>query len=91
MLCTAVVAAWSGQLIFDMFIFLLTLIRSLRIRKHQSRSISDILLRDGMCFEVSFSPDLPYWIIRCTVLRVSQSWVESIISSMKRHDLGQCV
>ena len=46
-------AAWSGQLIFDIFIFLFTLIRSLRIRKQATRSIADILLRDGAPVELA--------------------------------------
>ncbi|KAL4073434.1 hypothetical protein J3A83DRAFT_4411168 [Scleroderma citrinum] len=43
-------AAWSGQLAFDVVVFLLTLVRSLRIRKEGSRSIVDILLRDGSLY-----------------------------------------
>ena len=83
-LCTAVTTAWGGQFVFDMFIFLLTLIRS-QPEEHGVRNISDIFLRDGMCFEVNLSPDLPYWIIRCIVLRVSRGWVDSVISSMMCH------
>ena len=40
--------AWSAQLVFDTFIFLLTLMQSLRIRKERSRSIVEIILRDGV-------------------------------------------
>ena len=54
-LCTDIAIAWSGQLGFDMFIFFLTLVRSLRFRSEQSRSVSDILLRDGLSFELGFS------------------------------------
>jgi len=42
--------AWSAQLSFDIFIFLLTLVRSLRIRNERSRGTIDILLRDGVSF-----------------------------------------
>ena len=44
--------AWSVQLLFDIFIFLLTLMRSLYIRKEGSRGIIEILLRDGVSFEL---------------------------------------
>jgi len=44
--------AWSTQLVFDTFIFLLTLMRSLHIRKERSRSIVEIILRDGVSFEL---------------------------------------
>ena len=46
-----IAAAWGGQLIFDMCIFILILVRSLRIRREWSRSISNVLLQDGMYFE----------------------------------------
>ncbi|KIM63142.1 hypothetical protein SCLCIDRAFT_1214447 [Scleroderma citrinum Foug A] len=42
--------AWSAQLVFDTFIFLLTLMRSLRIWRERSRSIIEILLRDGSLY-----------------------------------------
>lgn len=42
------VAAWSGQLIYDFVIFLLTLVRSLRIQKQPTHSITTLLLRDGV-------------------------------------------
>ncbi|KIM64891.1 hypothetical protein SCLCIDRAFT_1212996 [Scleroderma citrinum Foug A] len=44
--------AWSGQLLYDFVVFLLTLVGSLRIRKEgtRSRSIIDILLRDGSLY-----------------------------------------
>jgi len=51
-------AAWSGQLIFDILIFLFTLIRSLRIRKQATRSIADILIRDGAPVKLAFSLQL---------------------------------
>ncbi|KAL4068471.1 hypothetical protein V8B97DRAFT_1918591 [Scleroderma yunnanense] len=41
-----VAAVWSGQLVFDILVFLLTLVRSLQIRKESSRSIVDTLLWD---------------------------------------------
>ena len=50
-----IAAAWSGQLILDILIFLFTLIRSLRIRKQVTRSIADILLRDGAPVELALS------------------------------------
>jgi len=40
--------AWSAQLVFDIFIFLLTLMRSLHFRKEGGRGVGDILLRDGV-------------------------------------------
>ena len=40
--------AWSGQLLYDFVIFLLTISRSLRARKEGSRSIADVLIRDGV-------------------------------------------
>ena len=45
---------WGRQLVFDMTIFLLTLIRSLRIRREGSLGIVNILLRDGVYFERDF-------------------------------------
>ena len=39
--------AWSGQLIFDFAVFLLTLWSSLRVRMVGNRNVTDILLRDG--------------------------------------------
>lgn len=42
--------AWGGQLLYDFVIFLLTTVRSLRIRKEGSRDITDILLRDGSLY-----------------------------------------
>lgn len=44
--------AWSGQLFYDLIIFVLTLVQSLRIRKG-SRSITNILLRDGVSIELT--------------------------------------
>ena len=46
-----IAAAWSGQLVYDFAVFLLTLVRSLQIRRERSRSITQILLRDDMHFE----------------------------------------
>jgi len=40
--------AWSGQLVFDFAVFLLTLWSSLSVRMVGSRNVMDILLRDGM-------------------------------------------
>ena len=45
--------SWSTQIIFDVFIFLFTLTRSLRIRKEGGWNITDILLRDGMFVKVT--------------------------------------
>ena len=45
--------AWGAQVLFDTFIFLLTLMRSLRIWQERSRSIIEILLRDGVSFELA--------------------------------------
>ena len=39
--------AWSAQLVFDTFVFLLTLMQSLHIRRERGRSIIEIMLRDG--------------------------------------------
>ena len=47
--------AWSGQLLYDFVIFLLTLVGSLRMRKEGSRSITDILLRDGVSIDLALS------------------------------------
>ena len=52
------VAAWSGQLIYDFVIFLLTLVRSLRIRKQPTHSITTLLLRDGVSVHLTFSLQL---------------------------------
>ncbi|KAI6142602.1 hypothetical protein BKA82DRAFT_1003386 [Pisolithus tinctorius] len=43
-------AAWSGQLLFDMIVFGLTLWRSVSSRTPGKRSISDVLLRDGCLY-----------------------------------------
>ena len=50
-----IAAAWGGQLIFDVCIFILILVQSLHIRRERSRSISNILLQDGMYFELGLS------------------------------------
>ncbi|KIM64921.1 hypothetical protein SCLCIDRAFT_1213034 [Scleroderma citrinum Foug A] len=42
--------AWSGQLIFDFAVFLLTLWSSLRVRMVGNRNVTDILLRDGALY-----------------------------------------
>ncbi|KIM57193.1 hypothetical protein SCLCIDRAFT_1219631 [Scleroderma citrinum Foug A] len=42
--------AWIGQLTFDIFVFLLTLLQTLRIRKTGRRSITDVFLRDGCLY-----------------------------------------
>ena len=39
--------SWSTQIIFDLLIFLFTLIRSLRMRREGCGNAIDILLRDG--------------------------------------------
>lgn len=46
---TDIAIAWIGQLTFDIFVFLLTLLQTLRIRKTGRRSITDVFLRDGVC------------------------------------------
>ncbi|KIM64900.1 hypothetical protein SCLCIDRAFT_114305, partial [Scleroderma citrinum Foug A] len=52
--CPSVIAiAWGGQLLYDLVIFLLTIIRSLRMRKEGIRDITDILLRDGMSIDTA--------------------------------------
>ncbi|KAL4061994.1 hypothetical protein J3A83DRAFT_4406797 [Scleroderma citrinum] len=43
-------AGWSGQLVFDLMIFLLTILRSLRFWNTGSRSLINILLRDGSLY-----------------------------------------
>ena len=51
--------SWSTQIIFDVFIFLFTLIRTLRIRTKGSRNTIDILLRDGasdISLQLSLTP-----------------------------------
>ncbi|KAL4068448.1 hypothetical protein V8B97DRAFT_2024728 [Scleroderma yunnanense] len=45
--CPDMAVAWSGQLVFDFSVFLLTLWQSLRIRTVGNRNVTDILLRDG--------------------------------------------
>ncbi|KAG6330710.1 hypothetical protein ID866_8379 [Astraeus odoratus] len=40
--------AWSGQLLFDLAVFLLTLWRSLRVRTPGSMNLVDVFLRDGV-------------------------------------------
>lgn len=42
--------AWSGQLMFDFAVFLLTLWSSLCVRMVGSRNVTDILLRDGTLY-----------------------------------------
>ena len=51
--------SWSTQIIFDVFIILFTLIRTLRIRTKGSRNTIDILLRDGasdISLQLSLTP-----------------------------------
>ncbi|KAL4068467.1 hypothetical protein V8B97DRAFT_1888049 [Scleroderma yunnanense] len=43
-------AGWSGQLVFDLIVFLLTIVQSLRFRQARSRSIINILIRDGSLY-----------------------------------------
>jgi len=62
-LCTSthtdLVIVWSGLLLYDFVIFLLTLVGTLRMRKGGSRSITDILLRDGVSIDLApFRRDL---------------------------------
>ena len=45
--------AWSAQLVFDTFIFLLTLMRSLRFWTERGRGTIELLLRDGVSFELN--------------------------------------
>ena len=49
--------AWSGQLLYDFVVFLLTLVGSLRMRKEGSRSgsVIHILLRDGVSIDLTLS------------------------------------
>ncbi|KAL4066245.1 hypothetical protein V8B97DRAFT_1103428 [Scleroderma yunnanense] len=47
---TDLAAGWSGQLVFDLMIFLLTILRSLRFWNTGSRSLINILLRDGSLY-----------------------------------------
>ena len=49
---------WIGQLIFDVFVFLLTLLQTLRIHKEGQRSIMDVFLRDGVSVTIVFPPRL---------------------------------
>ena len=45
---------WSGQLVCDVVVFLLIIVRTLRVRKMLgNRSITDILLRDGKSIQPS--------------------------------------
>jgi len=50
---TDMAIAWSGQLLYDFVVFLFTLVGSLRMRKEGSRSITDILLRDGVFIDLA--------------------------------------
>ena len=47
------VVAWSGLLMFDIAVFLLTLWQSLRIRIGENWNVTDVLLRDGV-FDPAF-------------------------------------
>ena len=49
---------WSAFLVFDVIIFLLTIMQTLRLRKvfGNVRGITDILLRDGMCIFLFETP-----------------------------------
>ena len=65
---TDIAIAWSGQLLYDFVVFLLTLVGSLRIRKKGSgsRSIIDTLLRDGVSIDLALPLRLSP--INCQVL-----------------------
>lgn len=70
-----IAAAWSGQLVYDFAVFLLTLVRSLRIRRERSRSITQILLRDGMYFELALLLQPTSFNVRHSVLCVRRKLV----------------
>ncbi|KIM57173.1 hypothetical protein SCLCIDRAFT_1143614 [Scleroderma citrinum Foug A] len=55
---TDIALIWIGQLIFDVFVFLLTLLQTLRIHKEGQRSIMDVFLRDGVSVTIVFPPRL---------------------------------
>ena len=55
---TDLAAEWSGQLVFDLVVFLLTTMQSRRLRKSGTRSITDILLRDGTSILLSLFLEL---------------------------------
>ena len=52
---TDLAISWTGQLVFDILIFLLTLLKTLRIQKEGQRSITDLFLRDGVSVMNMFS------------------------------------
>lgn len=49
---TGVAITWTGQLVFDIAVFLLTLVQTLRNQRPGRRSIIDVILFDGV-----FGPD----------------------------------
>ncbi|KAL4068451.1 hypothetical protein V8B97DRAFT_1918575 [Scleroderma yunnanense] len=60
---------WSGQLAFDAIIFIMTLWRSLRIRKRSNRALLDVLIRDVIFFTEDWS--LTPWTRQCDVCRTA--------------------
>ncbi|KAL4082041.1 hypothetical protein V8B97DRAFT_155978 [Scleroderma yunnanense] len=71
-------AAWTGQLVFDFVVFLLTLIRSLQIRKERSQSIIDIFLRDGSLY---FAVMCGANIANIIILLIAPNSLKALVSS----------
>ncbi|EMD34836.1 hypothetical protein CERSUDRAFT_86285 [Gelatoporia subvermispora B] len=42
-------AAWSGMLVFDLVVFLLTLVKCIKLGRGNARTLLDIFVRDGEC------------------------------------------
>ncbi|KAL4073436.1 hypothetical protein J3A83DRAFT_2536084 [Scleroderma citrinum] len=76
-LAVYVAAVWSGQLVFDILVFLLTLVRSLQIRKESSRSIVDTLLWDGSLY---FAVMCGINIANITILLVATNSLKGVAS-----------
>ncbi|KIM64919.1 hypothetical protein SCLCIDRAFT_601509 [Scleroderma citrinum Foug A] len=68
--------AWSGLLMFDFIVFLLTLWASLRVRMVRNRSVTDILLRDGALY---FAVMCGVNVANITVLLVATNSIKSFL------------
>ena len=75
----ALAEEWSAYLVFDVIIFLLTIVQTLRLRRELEniRSIADIFLRDGMCI-------FPFETFHSQPIRISVFCVCNYLPSRKQ-------
>ncbi|KAI5997283.1 hypothetical protein F5J12DRAFT_852049 [Pisolithus orientalis] len=61
--------AWSGQMVFDAIVFVLTLWRTLHIGRLGRRTLSDVIIRDGECYEcpIVYCISGAYCVVSCRI------------------------